>query len=287
VKVALIGARGQLGTDLVQAMNGWDVVAWSHREVEVCDFSATRDALTTAAPDLVINTAAFHRVDECEVQAEKALQVNALAVRNLARICEDLGCALLHVSTDYVFGGEQRVPYAETDLPVPLNAYGVSKLAGELFVRRLCRRHFVVRSCGLYGVAGASGKGGNFVETMVRLSKEGRAIRVVDDQVLTPTYTKDLAEKIVELLRAERYGLYHITNAGSCSWYEFTKEIFRILEVNPDLAPTTAEAFGAAARRPAYSVLAHEAIAQIGLADLRPWAEAVADYLRQKGHLQT
>ena len=287
MKVALIGARGQLGTDLVQAMNGWDVVAWSHREVEVCDFSATRDALTTAAPDLVINTAAFHRVDECEVQAEKALQVNALAVRNLARICEDLGCALLHVSTDYVFGGEQRVPYAETDLPVPLNAYGVSKLAGELFVRRLCRRHFVVRSCGLYGVAGASGKGGNFVETMVRLSKEGRAIRVVDDQVLTPTYTKDLAEKIVELLRAERYGLYHITNAGSCSWYEFTKEIFRILEVNPDLAPTTAEAFGAAARRPAYSVLAHEAIAQIGLADLRPWTEAVADYLRQKGHLQT
>jgi len=287
VKVALIGARGQLGTDLVQAMNGWDVVAWSHREVEVCDFSATRDALTTAAPDVVINTAAFHRVDECEAQAEKALQVNALAVRNLARICEDLRCALLHVSTDYVFGGEQRVPYAETDLPVPLNAYGVSKLAGELFVRRLCRRHFVVRSCGLYGVAGASGKGGNFVETMVRLSKEGRAIRVVDDQVLTPTYTKDLAEKIVELLRAERYGLYHITNAGSCSWYEFTKEIFRILEVNPDLAPTTAEAFGAAARRPAYSVLAHEAIAQIGLADLRPWTEAVADYLRQKGHLQT
>ena len=287
MKVALIGARGQLGTDLVQAMNGWEVAAWSHREVEVCDFSATRDALTTAAPDLVINTAAFHRVDECEVQAEKALQVNALAVRNLARICEELGCALLHVSTDYVFGGEQRVPYAETDLPVPLNAYGVSKLAGELFVRRLCRRHFVVRSCGLYGVAGASGKGGNFVETMVRLSKEGRAIRVVDDQVLTPTYTKDLAEKIVELLRAERYGLYHITNAGSCSWYEFTKEIFRILEVNPDLAPTTAEAFGAAARRPAYSVLAHEAIAQIGLADLRPWTEAVADYLRQKGHLQT
>ena len=287
MKVALIGARGQLGTDLVQAMNGWDVVAWSHREVEVCDFSATRDALTTAAPDVVINTAAFHRVDECEAQAEKALQVNALAVRNLARICEDLRCALLHVSTDYVFGGEQRVPYAETDLPVPLNAYGVSKLAGELFVRRLCRRHFVVRSCGLYGVAGASGKGGNFVETMVRLSKEGRAIRVVDDQVLTPTYTKDLAEKIVELLRAERYGLYHITNAGSCSWYEFTKEIFRILEVNPDLAPTTAEAFGAAARRPAYSVLAHEAIAQIGLADLRPWTEAVADYLRQKGHLQT
>lgn len=287
MKVALIGARGQLGTDLVQAMNGWDVVAWSHREVEVCDFSATRDALTTAAPDLVINTAAFHRVDECEVQAEKALQVNALAVRNLARICEDLGCALLHVSTDYVFGGEQRVPYAETDLPVPLNAYGVSKLAGELFVRRLCRRHFVVRSCGLYGVAGASGKGGNFVETMVRLSKEGRAIRVVDDQVLTPTYTKDLAEKIVELLRAERYGLYHITNAGSCSWYEFTKEIFRILEVNPDLAPTTAEAFGAAARRPAYSVLAHEGIAQIGLADLRPWTEAVAAYLRHKGHLHT
>ena len=287
MKVALIGARGQLGTDLVQAMNGWDVVAWSHREVEVCDFSATRDALTTAAPDVVINTAAFHRVDECEAQAEKALQVNALAVRNLARICEDLRCALLHVSTDYVFGGEQRVPYAETDLPVPLNAYGVSKLAGELFVRRLCRRHFVVRSCGLYGVAGASGKGGNFVETMVRLSKEGRAIRVVDDQVLTPTYTKDLAEKIVELVRSERYGLYHITNAGSCSWYEFTKEIFRILEVNPDLAPTTAEAFGAAARRPAYSVLAHEGIAQIGLADLRPWTEAVAAYLRHKGHLHT
>jgi dTDP-4-dehydrorhamnose reductase len=144
----------------------------------------------------------------------------------------------------------------------------------------------VVRTCGLYGIAGSSGKGGNFVETMVRLSKEGRAIRVVDDQVLTPTYTKDLAEKIVELVRSERYGLYHITNRGSCSWYEFTKEIFRILEVSPDLAPTTTEAFGAAARRPPYSVLAHAGILQIGLTDLRPWTEAVAAYLRQKGHVR-
>jgi dTDP-4-dehydrorhamnose reductase len=190
------------------------------------------------------------------------------------------------MSTDYVFGGEKRAPYTEDDAPNPLNVYGVSKLAGEYFVRALCPKHFIVRTSGLYGVAGSSGKGGNFVETMIRLAKEGKPIRVVTDQVLTPTYTRDLAHKIKELLQTEAYGVYHITNSGQCSWYEFAAKIFELLSLKPDFGPTTSAEFGAKAKRPAYSVLAHGRLAQLGLDDLRSWPEALAAYLEEKGLLK-
>jgi len=245
-----------------------------------------RRMLTEVMPDVVINTAAFHRVDDCEDQPEKAFKVNTYAMRNLAQICLDLDCALVHISTDYVFGGEKRTPYTEDDAPNPLNVYGVSKLAGEYFVRNICPKHFIIRTSGLYGVAGSSGKGGNFIETMIRLAKEHKPIRVVNDQVLTPTYTKDLAPKIKELLQTEAYGLYHITNSGQCSWYEFAGKIFELLDLKPDFSPTTTDEFRAKARRPAYSVLAHNKLKRLGLDDLRPWPQALKAYLEEKGHLR-
>jgi hypothetical protein len=175
-------------------------------------------------------------VDECEGEAARAFAVNAVAVRRLAETCRDLEATLVHFSTDYVFGGPARTPRVETDRPDPQSVYATSKLAGEHLVRATGGRHFVIRTCGLYGLAGASGKGGNFVETMLRLAREGRPIRVVADQVCTPTSTAELARTIGRLLRTDAYGLYHVTNNGQCSWYEFAERIFGLLDLHPDLA---------------------------------------------------
>ncbi len=284
MRVVIIGAQGQLGSDLVKALSEWDLIPLTHADLDICDFVYTRRVLGDTRPDIVINTAAFHRVDECEDEPSKAFWVNTYAVRKLAQSCAELDAVLVHMSTDYVFGGEKRAPYTEDDAPNPLNVYGVSKLAGEYFVRNICPKHFVIRTSGLYGVAGSSGKGGNFVETMIRMAKEGKPIRVVNDQVLTPTYTKDLAQKMRELLQTEAYGLYHISNGGQCSWYEFASKIFELLGLEPDFGPTTSVEFGAKARRPAYSVLAHEQLKRLGMDDLRPWPEALDAYLIEKGH---
>ena len=186
---------------------------------------------------------------------------------------------LVHFSTDYVFDDPQRKPFVETDTSSPQSIYALSKLAGELIVRRYAQKYFLIRTCGLYGRTGSGGKGGNFVKTMLRLARAGKPIRVVSDQVLTPTSTKDLAEKLAPLLHTNKYGLYHMTNTGECSWCDFAAEIFRLAGLTPDLQPTTSAAFGAKARRPAYSVLDNLAYRNAGFADFRPWQEALADYL--------
>ena len=282
MRVLVIGASGQLGTDLVKVMDDWDLVPMTHADLDICDFVYARKVLEEKKPNIVINTAAFNQVDDCEEEVSKAFWVNAFAVRNLAQICADLDCMLVHVSTNYVFDGYKKEPYKEDDLPNPLSVYGTSKLVGEYFVRNICPRHFVIRTSGLYGVAGSRAKGGNFVETMIRLAEGGRPIRVVNDQVLTPTYTRDLAEKIEELIQTEVYGLYHITNSGECSWYEFAAKIFELLDLNPDLGPTTTAEYGAQARRPAYAVLARNKLKELELNDLRPWQEALEAYLKER-----
>ena len=286
MKILIIGANGQLGTDLVTILRRYQVIALTHQEIEVRDHQETRKILEGHKPEVVINTSAYHRVDLCEDHLEEAFKVNAYAVRNLAWVCQDLESVLVHLSTDYVFGGEKKNPYREEDLPNPLNAYGVSKLAGEYFVCQICQAYFIIRTSGLYGVAGASGKGGNFVELMIRLAKEGKPIKVVKDQVLTPTYTKELAKKIAQLIETGEYGLYHVTNNGQCSWYEFTGVIFELAGLHPDLSATTSEEFGAKAKRPHYSVLENANLRKLGLDDLSSWREALEQYLKEKGHLR-
>lgn len=286
MKILIIGANGQLGTDLVMVLRHHQVIALTHREIEVCDHQGTRKILEGYKPQVVINTSAYHRVDLCEDHIEEAFKVNTYAIRNLAEICRDLGNVLVHLSTDYVFGGEKKSPYREEDLPNPLNVYGVSKLAGEYFVRQICQMYFIIRTSGLYGVAGASGKGGNFVELMIRLAQEGKPIKVVKDQILTPTYTKELAKKIAQLIETGEYGLYHVTNNGQCSWYEFTRVIFELVGLDPDLSATTSEEFGARAKRPHYSVLENANLRKLGLDDLSNWREALEQYLKEKGHLE-
>ena len=286
MKILIIGANGQLGTDLVTILRHHQVIALIHKEIEVCDHQGTRKILEGHKPEVVINTSAYHRVDLCEDHIEEAFKVNTYAVRNLAEICRDLGNVLVHLSTDYVFGGEKKSPYREEDLPNPLNVYGVSKLAGEYFVGQICQMYFIIRTSGLYGVAGASGKGGNFVELMIRLAQEGKPLKVVKDQILTPTYTKELAKKIAQLIETGEYGLYHVTNNGQCSWYEFTRVIFELVGLDPDLSATTSEEFGAKANRPHYSVLENANLRKLGLDDLSNWREALEQYLKEKGHLE-
>jgi dTDP-4-dehydrorhamnose reductase len=282
ITTLLIGANGQLGCELQQVFHDQDLVPLTHSDFELTDRAHLRDVLHKYRPGLILNTAAYHRVDDCEECPERAFAVNALAVRDLAIAAKAIGAVLVHFSTDYVFDGQQRRPYREADGPGPLSVYATSKLAGEYFVRVTLPQHFVIRTCGLYGLAGSRSKMGNFVETMLRLAREGREIRVVGDQIVTPTSARELARKVRQLVETGAYGLYHITNNGECSWYQFALAIFEMTGLRPRLQETTGVAFGAPARRPAYSVLDHTNLRSLGLDDLRHWRDALADYLAER-----
>jgi dTDP-4-dehydrorhamnose reductase len=265
------------------------LVPLTHAQIEVTDRDSIGKAFEAHRPHVVVNTSAFHLVDLCEDEPERAFAVNAAAVLWLAEACRAAGATLVHISTDYVFSGAKGAPYTESDATDAPNVYGVSKAAGEQILRQRLARHYIVRSSGLYGVAGVGGKGGNFVERMLQLAGEGRDLKVVDDQVSAPTFTADLAATIVELLVAgpdrAPYGTYHITNAGEVSWYAFARAIFELAGVDAKLAPTTSAAFGAKAVRPSYSVLANDALRAAGIAQPRPWRDALGEYLALKGHL--
>lgn len=282
MKYAVLGAAGQLGRDLCPRLPG-EVIALTRERIDLTRPETIGPTLSELRPDVVINCAAYNLVDRAETEPAVCFHVNAWGVRELALACRDLDCVLVHFSTDYVFGlDERRTPYAESDAPGPVSVYGLSKLAGEYLVRAFCPRHFVIRTCGLYGVWGSGGKGGNFVETMLRVAGQGKPLRVVADQTCTPSYTVDVAAATVPLVPTGRYGLYHLTNAGSCNWYEFARMIFELAGVHADLSAITSREYGAPARRPAYSVLATKAYEGLGLPPPRPWRAALAAYLEER-----
>jgi len=288
MKVLVTGANGQLGTDLCKVLRDFELIPLTDKDIEISDMSSVKQAFSKYKPDIIINTAAYVRVDDCEDEKDKAFSVNALGARNVAVVAQELGARLVHLSTDYVFGGEAELrttPYTEFDTPVPLSIYGKSKLAGENLVRHFCLRHFIVRTSGLFGVAGSMGKGGNFIETMLRLSKERDELRVVNDQIFSPTYTMDLARKIVQLMITDYYGIFHITNRGACSWYEFTTEILKLADITTPVVPITSDQYLQKARRPRYSVLDNSHLRLLGMDDMRPWQEALKDYLVARGHI--
>lgn len=292
MKILIIGANGQLGGDLVQVLQEQfpthQGLSLTHAELEVTDPRQVQGILEAYQPQVVVNTAAYHKVDEVESNPKRAFAVNAIAPLHLARLCRDLDIALLFLSTDYVFGGDESrsTPYTERDCPAPLNVYGISKLAGEQAIQATWHKHWIVRTSGLYGVRGASGKGGNFVELMLRLAHEGKAIRVVNDQRLSPTYTKELARGLVSLIEKAPYGLYHLTCSGDCSWYGFAVKIFELANLHPNLQPTTSAEFKTAARRPRYSVLANQALREAGIPPLKAWQSALADYFEERQQAQ-
>jgi dTDP-4-dehydrorhamnose reductase len=282
-KIALIGADGQLGTELAKVLNDQEVHALYYPEFDVTDADKTNQILRFLSPDVIINTAAYHRVDECEDNPEESFAVNTIAVKGLASLCKDLDATFIHFSTDYVFGGEKRTPYVEDDIPNPLNLYAVSKLAGEYFVRNIPEKYFLIRTCGLFGEAGCWGKGTNFIDTMISREKRGDPLRVVDDQWVTPTSAFELAQKVKELLQTAHWGLYHMTNEGECTWYEFARTIIKLMGSGTCVEPIDSQSFGAKARRPPYSVLENRNAKKIGITPFSPWETALEVYLKKKG----
>lgn len=284
-RYVLIGAAGQLGSDLVRTFDGvGTLVPLTHQQIDILDAADTAETLAAIRPTHVINTAAWNLVDGAEDEPRAAFALNADAVGTLAATCDRLGATLVHFSTDYVFDGAKRAPYVEDDPPNPLSAYAESKLAGERLARERCERAIVVRVAALFGIARSAGKGGtNFVETMLRAAAAGRPLRVVTDQTTTPSYTVHVAHAVWRLVTAAAPpGLYHVTGGGETTWYDFARDIFRREGLSPALTGVTAAEFGARARRPPYSVLAHRALRALGHPEPPPWIDGLAAYLAER-----
>lgn len=284
MKYAVIGAGGQLGHDLCAVLQG-EVVRLGRPEVDLTQPNKLATLLTDLMPDVVINCAAYNFVDKAETEPHAAFDVNCWGVRALARICARLNCTIVHFSTDYVFGSRpgHNSAYRHMDNPGPISVYGMSKLGGEHAVQAECTKYFIIRTCGLYGARGSGGKGTNFVETMLKLAERGGPIRVVNDQRCTPSYTVDVAETAAAIIAAGRYGLYHVTNAGSTTWCEFAQTIFQLSGVNVAVIPITSAEFAAPARRPGFSVLDNCLLTgALGLRLPRPWKRALECYLAQR-----
>jgi len=283
VKALLIGANGQLGSDLLRVFQaaGDVVLPLTHAQLDVCSEERVCEVIAQSKPDVVLNTAAFHKVEECEKNPAFAFQVNGTAAMNLALACKQSDAVLVHFSTDYVFDGKKHAAYEETDLPAPLNVYGVSKVVGEHLIACNTDRCFVIRTCGLYGIAGSSGKGGNFVENMLKKASAGDVIRVVADQVLTPTYTVDLAEVTRSLIMTGAFGLYHVSSEGQCSWYQFTRNIFEWAGITAQLTAVKTADFPSPVKRPSYSVLSKAKLRGLHLA-IPSWQDALPRYFRER-----
>ncbi len=281
MKVAIFGVGGQLGRAVAAAMaTTHDVVSVEHALADVRDEAAVAGVIRGAHPEWVVNCAAMTHVDRCENEPLGAFEVNALGARNVARACAAAGARLLHVSTDYGFDGEKKGPYTEDDVARPINSYGMSKLAGEWFVRAEGTAHAIVRTSGLYGWYECRGKGGNFAETILARARQGQPLRVVSDERLTPTFTEDLAAQIRAIVeRGVPGGLYHATNAGACSWFEFASELLKLARVQASIQPIPASEWKSPTRRPANSVLENRALAKLGIDRMPDWRDALARYV--------
>tara|TARA_Y100000310_G_scaffold286262_1_gene310277 strand:- start:1605 stop:2462 length:858 start_codon:yes stop_codon:yes gene_type:complete len=283
MKVVVIGGNGQLGNDLckVYKKTGSMVQELNHDDIEISDFNKCCETIKRIESDLIINTAAMHQVESCEKYPQKAFLVNGLGARNLAIVCEELDLPLVHFSTDYVFDGSKGSPYVESDVPIPLNVYGNTKLSGENFIRKLTEKYFIIRVSGLYGHSACRAKGGlNFVKLMLKLAENRNEIRVVNDEILSPTFTYDIAVQLEKLTRTKEYGLYHMTSKGSCSWYEFAGKIFHLTNAKVKLSIALPEEFPSKVPRPKYSVLENANLVAKGMDTMPHWSESLTHYLQ-------
>ncbi|MGH2953250.1 MAG: dTDP-4-dehydrorhamnose reductase [Solirubrobacterales bacterium] len=277
MRALITGAAGQLGSDLEAILP--DALARDHAALEITDEGAVETAIADATPEVVFNCAAYHNVDECERSEQAAARVNVEAVKRLAEACAGAGAKLVHFSTNYVFDGSRDAPYGEHDLPSPRSVYAITKLAGEHAALAYRPGALVVRTAGLYGRAGNVSKGGNFAQRMVARARSGEPIRMVSDQRLTPTFTADLAPAVVDALDAGAEGILHLTNAGACSWHEFTLAILAETGIEAEVEAVQTSRRPGTAERPLNGVLARPRADELGLALLRDWREALAEYL--------
>jgi len=289
MKTILLGPNGQLGTD-VQAANvrkgGWlSLTPVGRSSVDLCDIEAATNFLRESNFDCLINCSSYHRTDEVERNAQLAFTINAHLVQRLAQICFEKQARLVHVSTDYVFGGLLKsLPFTEADCKAPVNVYGASKAMGEDLALLTGAKVWVLRVASLFGTAGASGKGGNFVETMIRIGKEKGTLRVVADQTMSPTSTKDIAEVIIGMLQKDvAPGIWNVVNSGAASGYEFAKQIIARSNIKASVLPIDSGEFPTIARRPVYSVLDNTKLCD-ALGSIRAWQDALDEYLIAKGY---
>ena len=279
MKILVTGARGMLGTDLCEVLSAeHEITGVDIEDADISLASETKALIRRASPQVVVHCAAYTDVDESESKQAEAFRINAEGTRNVAVACKDVGSVLVYLSTDYVFDGESRRPYGETDTPRPLNAYGASKLEGERSVRSLVPFHFIVRSSWLFGLHGR-----NFVDTIIRLGQDKQAIEVVSDQVGSPTFTRDLCLALSAIVRSSDYGIYHVCNSGSCSWFDFASKILQLWgNSRTRVVPTDSERFKRAATRPSFSVLDTSLFRKTFGFSLREWEDALADYIELK-----
>jgi dTDP-4-dehydrorhamnose reductase len=274
VRALITGGGGQLASDL-QALLGDEAVSRSHAELDIRDGEQVERAFDEVRPDVVFNCAAFHNVDQCEREPESAWETNVRAVMGLAR----RDAKLVHLSTNYVFDGRRPEPYAEGDLPAPRSVYALTKLAGEYAASAYGADALVVRTAGLYGFAGNASKGGNFVQRMLTRARETGQLKMVADQRLQPTFTTDLASALVDALRRDARGVVHLTNSGACSWLEFTQAIVENAGLDVPIEPVETVIGPDGVDRPLNGVLARPRADELGLVPLRPWREALDDYM--------
>lgn len=284
MRILLIGATGQLGGDLLRNNPGHEILAPSREQLDLVRAGEAARLIERVRPDAVINCAAFHNVPKCEEEPAQAFLVNCVAVRDLAAVCAARGTRFVTFSSDYVFGGERKEPWREDDKPVPLQIYGISRLAGEHAALAVAPEHaLVIRTCGLYGRSGARSKGGNFVDGRVADARSGKRIEMACEQVVAPTSTDDLSRAVFALLKIPSLapGIYHLVNDGACSWYEFTCEIVRLIGAKSEVVPVDRGGRTGNMRRPLYSVLANTRARALGVT-MRTWQEALARYLHEK-----
>jgi dTDP-4-dehydrorhamnose reductase len=282
MKVVVTGAKGQLGTDLVNLLvnRGYEVYGYGREELDITNFDQVKQVISEVNPDVVIHAAAYTKVDLAESEPDQAFLINAYGTRNVAVASEAVGAKLVYISTDYVFDGTTNTPYNEFAPTNPLGVYGKSKLAGEQFVRDLHSKFFIVRTSWVYGK-----HGNNFVKTMLKLAQERDELMVVHDQVGCPTYTIDLGNCILELIQTEKYSVYHVSNSGHCSWYEFAKAIFEEAGIKVKVRACTTRDFPRPAPRPAYSVFEHMALRLNGFKEMSHWKEALKSFLKSVDEL--
>ena len=278
MRVVIVGARGMLGTDLMRAFSDrGELTGLDIEELDITDEARCRACIGELSPDVVINAAAMTRVDDCESHVEEAFRVNALGAGNVAAAASDSGARLVHYSTDYIFDGRKQGPYVEDDPPSPLGVYGRSKLQGEELVRTRCEEHLIIRTAWLFGCSGP-----NFIRTILTAARNGRQLRVVNDQFGSPTYTVDLADQSMRLVEAGVRGTYHVTNRGSCTWYELARFALDCAAMGAvNVEPVTTAEYPRPAPRPANSVLANARLLNEGFPALRHWTEAVREYIRR------
>jgi dTDP-4-dehydrorhamnose reductase len=281
MKILITGSSGQLAKELISYINEFQdsnisLISKSSNELNICDKEKVISIINTIKPDVVINCAAYTDVEGCEKNIESAFNVNSLGPRNLAIACEMVNGKLVHISTDYVFNGNGFIHYKEFDLPNPINIYGKTKYLGEEYVKQFCKRYFIIRTSWLYGLYGK-----NFVKTILNKGKELGELKVVKDQIGSPTSAKELACHIFKIALSDEYGIYHCSNNGQCSWYEFACKIIELSKLQCNIKPVTSDEFKTIAKRPNYSVLDNMMLRSTVGDKMSHWEEALKDFIQK------